>query len=44
MPYHRAQLIAASIDGKIVIAEDDSSGDILGVALWFPPGTTMFAG
>ncbi|KAL0946372.1 hypothetical protein HGRIS_012603 [Hohenbuehelia grisea] len=43
IPYHRAQLIAASIDGKIFVAEDASS-NILGVALWFPPGTTMFSG
>ncbi|KAJ8522891.1 hypothetical protein ONZ45_g602 [Pleurotus djamor] len=41
--YHRAQMIAAAIAGKIVVAEDLADRSIIGVALWFPPGSTMFA-
>ncbi|KAJ8473697.1 hypothetical protein ONZ45_g16205 [Pleurotus djamor] len=41
--YHRAQMIAAAIAGKIVVAEDLADRSIIGVALWFPPGCTMFA-
>ncbi|KAJ8700357.1 hypothetical protein PTI98_003388 [Pleurotus ostreatus] len=41
--YHRAQMIAATMAGKIVVAEDAQDGSVVGVALWFPPGITMFA-
>ncbi|KAL4266787.1 hypothetical protein AB1N83_004747 [Pleurotus pulmonarius] len=41
--YHRAQMIAATMAGKIVVAEDAQDESVIGVALWFPPGITMFA-
>ncbi|KAF7440336.1 hypothetical protein PC9H_000680 [Pleurotus ostreatus] len=39
--YHRAQMIAATMAGKIVVAEDAQDGSVVGVALWFPPGITI---
>ncbi|KAJ7183098.1 hypothetical protein C8R46DRAFT_507365 [Mycena filopes] len=38
----RAMLRAGELAGQVYFATDDSTQRIVGVAIWFPPGTSLF--
>jgi len=41
-PIFRAILRAGELAGEVYLATDNSSNKVVGVAVWFPPGRTLF--
>ncbi|KAK7032905.1 N-acetyltransferase domain-containing protein [Favolaschia claudopus] len=38
----RAMIRAGLLAGEVYLAMDDASGKVIGVAIWFPPGQSLF--
>lgn len=41
-PIFRAMIRAGELAGEVYLATDNSSGKVVAVAVWFPPGISLF--